>query len=415
MRARGAARTTEGTVKRNGWIAAGALACVVAALVGAASVGHAGLGSLKKKLTDKAKKVEDQADQASDKAKGDDAASASSTAPRTGDSASEGGGTGAAAAGGGSIATVSTKFDFVPGDSVIFVDDLTQDELGEFPTRWTLRSGTWEVAELKGERWLRCTSTSGAVRMKVPPSLPEFWTLEFDFYGVDLGGAIALTVDARSAGGDEVWESRFPYSGHNFEFHCGDVQAQSPIDGDRIEGRHHLMYMARGNTIKAYIDRQRVASVPDISAKGVPALFEFTLGAPGQPMITNVRFAEGCRPAKDLLDTGKLVTYGIRFDTGSDVVLPESAPVLRQVSAWMGQHAEAKLRITGHTDNVGTAASNLDLSKRRAAAVAKALAGQFGIAADRFATDGRGDTQPLAPNARAEGRAMNRRVEFAKL
>jgi outer membrane protein OmpA-like peptidoglycan-associated protein len=95
-------------------------------------------------------------------------------------------------------------------------------------------------------------------------------------------------------------------------------------------------------------------------------------------------------------------------------VLPESAPVLRQVSGYMGQHPDVKLKIVGHTDNVGTAASNLDLSKRRAASVAKILAAQFGVDASRFTTDGMGDTQAIANNAKPEGRAMNRRVEFAK-
>jgi OOP family OmpA-OmpF porin len=63
---------------------------------------------------------------------------------------------------------------------------------------------------------------------------------------------------------------------------------------------------------------------------------------------------------------------------------------------------------------VGSAASNLDLSKRRAASVAQALSSQLGVAADRFETDGKGDTQSMATNASPEGRAMNRRVEFAK-
>jgi outer membrane protein OmpA-like peptidoglycan-associated protein len=132
-------------------------------------------------------------------------------------------------------------------------------------------------------------------------------------------------------------------------------------------------------------------------------------------MITKVRLAEGCRPPKDMLAEGKLVTYGIRFDTGSDVVQPESAPTLRQIAAYMESKPDVKFRITGHTDNVGSAASNLDLSKRRAASVAKVLSSDFKITADRFQTDGKGDTQPLSGNSKPEGRAMNRRVEFAKV
>ena len=74
-----------------------------------------------------------------------------------------------------------------------------------------------------------------------------------------------------------------------------------------------------------------------------------------------------------------------------------------------------KLKVIGHTDNIGAKDSNLDLSKRRAASVAKVLSTQFGVSADRFTTDGKGDTQPVSSNAKPEGRAMNRRVEFAKL
>ena len=124
---------------------------------------------------------------------------------------------------------------------------------------------------------------------------------------------------------------------------------------------------------------------------------------------------ERCAHQGGPLAEGKLVTYGIHFQSGSDVVLPESAPVLRQVAAYMETNAAVKLKITGHTDSVGAPDSNLDLSKRRSAAVAKVLSEQFGIAADRFTTDGKGDTEAVASNDKPEGRAMNRRVEFAKL
>jgi outer membrane protein OmpA-like peptidoglycan-associated protein len=191
------------------------------------------------------------------------------------------------------------------------------------------------------------------------------------------------------------------------------VYSATPVEARPIEGRHHVMLMARGMAIKAYIDRQRVANVPEIPGK--PTDIEWRLWAPSHPMITNVRFAAGCRPPKDMLATGKLVTYGIRFETGSDVVMPESAPVLRQVAAYMVANAAVRLKVTGHTDNVGTAATNLALSKRRAASVAKVLSEQFAVAANRFETDGKGDTQSVASNAKPEGRAMNRRVEFAKL
>jgi len=366
------------------------------------------------------KKAEKKAEETTDKVTD---AAVEGAAPGKGEAASQDSGAaattkpGSASGSSEKISSVSTKFDFVPGDSVIFLDDFTQDDLGEFPARWRLVQGTFEIAELENERWLRCTSTDGRVRMKLPPmtSLPEFWTLEFDFWGVDPMGS-ALTVRALDNGDGAAWEATFPY-GNDMAFRSGQILATTPYEGPgTVAGSHHIMFMARGTALKAYIDRQRMANVPDISAPvGMPGEIEFRLWASTKPMIRNVRFAEGCRPPKELLAEGKLVTYGILFATGSDVVQPESAPVLRQISAYLEAHPEVRLQITGHTDNVGKAPANLDLSTRRAAAVASVLSSQFNIAADRFKTDGMGDTKPVASNAKPEGRAMNRRVEFTKL
>lgn len=388
-------------------------ASAVLALFAWAAPGHAGFAdALKKKMAEKAaKKAGDAVDKATEKP-------APPAAPDAGEGSERPAGGAAAPAGAGDkVSTVSTKFDFVPGDSVLFVDDFRQDDLGEFPARWALSIGTFETAEMDGERWLRCMSPDGTIRPKLPamPKLPEFWTLEFDFFGAE-PLASALTVRGVAANDQITWEATWP-NGTSLSFRSGEIYSTAPLEGaTTAAGRHHVMLMARGTALKVYLDRQRLANVPDITARaGLPKLLEFRLWANNQPMITNVRFAAGCRPAKDMLDSGRLVTYGIRFPTGSDVVLPESAPVLRQVASYMEARPDVKLRITGHTDNVGAAAGNLDLSKRRAASVAKVLSSDFGIAAERFATDGRGDTQAVASNAKPEGRAMNRRVEFAKL
>jgi len=394
-----------------------ALACFTLLALVAAPVAHSGfMDAVKQKVKEKTtKKAVDATDQAMDDAektatgKGDKAAPGSDASSSAKDTEASGG-----AKGGGKFSAVSTKFDFVPGDSVLFYDDFTQDELGEFPSRWKLNSGTFEVAEMEGRRWLRCTSNDGEIRMKTT-GLPDLWTLEFDFYGVDLQASIALNVSGRTNSDQQVWLARFPYSGSSFNMVCGPIGSNTPIEGSAIEGRHHVMFMGRGTAVKAYLDRERVANIPDVSAQGTADQIGFALGAPGKPMIANVRFAQGPRPPKDLLAEGKLVTHGILFDTGSDVVLPESAPVLRQVAGYMGTNADVKLKITGHTDNVGAKDGNLDLSKRRAASVAKVLSTQFGVSADRFQTDGKGDSQPVSSNAKPEGRSMNRRVEFAKL
>jgi len=384
------------------WTAALLFAAFAAAVLATAPDARAGLTDrLKKKVEDKATRKAEDAIAGKEAAAPEEAAEAGTAEP------------GAAAP---KVSEVSTKFDYVPGDKVLLFDDFTQDELGEFPAQWKLAGGTFEVVEQDGERWLRCTSVDGHVRMKrpEPPSLPEYWTLEFDFQAAEPMGS-ALTVRGLGKGGSTSWEATFP-QGRDLAFRCGELFATTPLEAGTVPGRHHVMFMARGASLKVYLDCQRMANVPDVSAAaGVPTDLEIRLWAPTHPMITNVRFAEGCRPAPDLLAEGKLVTYGIRFDSGSDVVRPESAPVLRQIAAYLEKNAAVKLRVTGHTDNVGAPASNLDLSRRRAASVARVLSEQWRVDAGRFATDGKGDTEKVADNATAAGRAMNRRVEFERM
>ena len=80
----------------------------------------------------------------------------------------------------------------------------------------------------------------------------------------------------------------------------------------------------------------------------------------------------------------------------------------------LGDHPDWKLLVDGHTDAIGGADSNLDLSRRRAAAVKAALVGRYGVAAGRLATDGFGQSRPKADNDTAFGRALNRRVELRR-
>jgi outer membrane protein OmpA-like peptidoglycan-associated protein len=406
------------------------LAVVLAAFT-FVQVADAGLGdSIKKKMEEQKKKAEQAAAAkaaeqaaASGTAKPAEGAAPTGTATtgtataREGKPVSEGSGATAVGTTPAKVSEVSTKFDFVPGDKVIVLDDFTQDDLGEFPARWKPVRGTFEVAEFEGERWLRCMSPDGTIRLRLPeaPSLPEYWTLEFVFLGTEPMES-ALTVKGMQKGDNTAWEATYPH-GQSMWFRSGEFTSDTPLEGITTPaGRHHVMLMARGKGLKVYMDQQRLVNLPEVSDEHGPAMaLEIRMWATTHPMITNVRYAEGCKPAQDLLAQGKLVTYGIRFATGSDVVLPDSAPVLRQVANWLTANPAAKLTITGHTDNVGTSAANLDLSKRRAVSVAKVLTEQFSIAADRLVAQGKGDTQTVADNTKPEGRAMNRRVEFAKI
>lgn len=99
------------------------------------------------------------------------------------------------------------------------------------------------------------------------------------------------------------------------------------------------------------------------------------------------------------------------FATNKVVILPESEAALTDLADFLHENPTVTIRITGHTDAVGSDASNMRLSLGRAKAVRAALIDR-GIDADRIEFDGKGKTEPVATNDTEEGRAQNRRVEF---
>ncbi|HEU4642978.1 MAG TPA: OmpA family protein [Gemmatimonadaceae bacterium] len=108
----------------------------------------------------------------------------------------------------------------------------------------------------------------------------------------------------------------------------------------------------------------------------------------------------------------RAIVYGIYFAFASDSIRPQSEPVLREIAAAMQRHPEWKLRLEGHTDSIGDAAANLELSRRRVEAAKRALVERHQVAPDRLTTAGFGKSRPIATNATPEGRARNRRVEL---
>jgi OOP family OmpA-OmpF porin len=119
----------------------------------------------------------------------------------------------------------------------------------------------------------------------------------------------------------------------------------------------------------------------------------------------------GC-PIAFLTDTQIRITDQIKFRFGLAELDPASDAVLQAVLAITKTHAEIqKVRVEGHTDNVGSADFNRTLSRARAAAVADWVV-KHGIDKKRVAAEGFGPTRPLEPNDTDAGRAANRRVEF---
>jgi OmpA-OmpF porin, OOP family len=150
---------------------------------------------------------------------------------------------------------------------------------------------------------------------------------------------------------------------------------------------------------------QRLAEV----VKKNRVLVHITVVTP-EKMEQRMKFVSAADMATALKDTGKVALYGINFDTDKDTIRPDSKATLDEIVKLLASDPQVKLHVVGHTDNVGTAEYNLDLSRRRAAAVVKAV----GAAAARVDSFGCGFYAPVAPNTTDEGRAKNRRVELVR-
>jgi outer membrane protein OmpA-like peptidoglycan-associated protein len=115
----------------------------------------------------------------------------------------------------------------------------------------------------------------------------------------------------------------------------------------------------------------------------------------------------------EIKQSGHVAVYGIQFETGKADILANSEVALNQIVQLLQEDSVLRLRVEGHTDNQGNAASNQALSERRAQAVVAWLIAH-GVAASRLVAQGFGQIKPIADNTTEDGRAKNRRVELVK-
>lgn len=132
-----------------------------------------------------------------------------------------------------------------------------------------------------------------------------------------------------------------------------------------------------------------------------------------KPMETGMVTIDASAMAKGIDADGHIAVYGIVFDTGKADLKPESEKQLAEIEKLLKSRPSLKIHVVGHTGNVGQLSANMDLSKRRADSVVKALT-RRGIAASRLNAAGVGSLVPVATNDTEQGRARNRRVDLVK-
>jgi OOP family OmpA-OmpF porin len=136
------------------------------------------------------------------------------------------------------------------------------------------------------------------------------------------------------------------------------------------------------------------------------------MGVPEMPPPVVEKPAPPPPPKTEVTNEEIKLKENVDFETDSAKLLPSSKPLLDEVVTVMKEHPDIEhVRVGGHTDSTGDKAHNLKLSDERAASVKQYLV-DHGIAADRLASKGYGETRPIADNKTDEGRAQNRRVDI---
>lgn len=335
------------------------------------------------------------------------------------------------------------KYDFVPGDKILYFEDFSQDAIGDFPALWTTNgSGEVRTVNIAPGKWFHMNGEDAVYCYTRQIDFPDNFIVEFDIipekkdkdyyssiqfslYQERTGeakemndelypGEAGLHIDLGFSSMDTSWETRGYKEGDNLDWLSGQG-GKNPV---LLEKVNHVILWIQKRRVRIYHQNEKVLDMPtniypDVKFNRMRFSGWDRYSA---PYVTNLKITTASPDTRSKLITeGKLITYGITFDVNKADVKPESYGTLKSIADVLNENASVKVRIVGHTDSDGDDAMNLELSRRRAESVKNELVKNFGIDASRMETEGAGETKPVAPNDIPANKAQNRRVEFVKL
>ncbi len=330
---------------------------------------------------------------------------------------------------------VYSKFDFVPGDKLLFYDDFSNDFIGDFPSKWNT-NGTGEVVTINEgtEKWFEIKAGYNTFYIPDVPELPEEYTIEFDIMATGIDQKTSSSTVFRVILNDTdqfKWGSNAHVAIPLCQYHPVGIRVRSNktsinnnITADIrnvILKRPHIAVAVNKQRLRLWVNEKKYVDIPRFLPEGNilnRLRFEVPHMKDGKErmFIKNLKVAEGgVDLRRQLINKGKFSTNGILFDSGSANIQPQSFGIIRQISQALQQVPDMRLNIIGHTDSDGSDEANMTLSKKRSEAVRNALINIYSISGDRLQTDGKGESEPVGDNNTSDGKAQNRRVVFIKI
>lgn len=344
-----------------------------------------------------------------------------------------------------------TRYDFIAGEKILYAEDFAAEAIGELPLGWNT-NGSAEVVNIPNQngKWLRLHKSF----IYLSNNTKEFgdnYTIEFDMLlqlknngwgfpelavGVLASGTLPTTDNsllkeydqnasvmaiirpgAASPSRIEI-ESKLSNKAY-FNSNTKEYSELEKYYGVPV----HVAIQVQKERFRMWINEVKAFDVPKavpLDQKMNQLFFKISHTNYAENdyglFVSNLKIATGVPDTRHkLLEEGKFSTTGILFDVNAAVIKPESYGMIKEIATVLKENPTVKIRIVGHTSSDGDDAANLELSKKRAAAVKELLIKEYGMDAAVIETDGKGETQPVADNKTKEGKAANRRVEFIKL
>lgn len=347
------------------------------------------------------------------------------------------------------------KFEFEPGDELIYSEDFSEDKLDEFAISWfTNNNGVVSSPEFLKGKWLHLFPSSRYLSPLLSHPLPENFTIEFDltlnlsyqgYVYPEIKFGFIENVKGDSDGRKFFNEDRSVGEISTFNFAIQPSQETNslvildsynkgslyfkkedisiPQLNKQFGKPIRISIWVQKNRFRLWMDQSKIVDIPQAiptNANFNRLFFEISSSIQTSNelgiFISNVRIAEAYPDLRAKLNNeGKFSTNAILFDTNSDKIKPFSNTIIEKIAKILQESNNIKIKIVGHTDNEGKETDNLILSQKRALAVKNMLVQVYGIESSRIETSGEGESKPVAENNTANGKKLNRRVEIIKL
>lgn len=330
---------------------------------------------------------------------------------------------------------VYSKFDFVPGKTILYFDNFEKDNAGETPAGWITNTSA-EVVTIDGldGNWLKMnTRYAEQISRNKKQSWGNNFTVEFDLLLAPVSSSPRFAISLLNTGGNLVTDEKILTQGGaiktvNMELIIDDnggKQSRAVLNNnnnklsDRTENLPfvktrpvHISMCVQGKRFRMWWDNKKVYDLNAVNENYLPNQLGLSIyfHDEGEIFMSNIRVAKDVPDTRAAFEQGKLISH-LLFYTATARLRPESMGALFEVSKLL-KEAASPVKIIGHTDSDGEDNANVKLSQQRAAAVKELLVKEYGINESILVTEGRGEAQPVADNKSPEGKAQNRRVEF---